>query len=178
MASTLLTYATAHGSTAEISQRIKTILESKSISTELLPVDKVADLSKYSNVIIGSAIINVAWLPEAQSFLHNNLSALSKMPVWAFSVGTPHIGPRFWRMDKEDEEKMMREDIEKDVKLKGHTLFLGKFQKNHFPFLMRLFWSCTGGSYGEFRNWSEIETWANGVADEIGASKNDSATSG
>lgn len=174
MASTLLTYATVHGSTAEISRRIKTILESNNVSTEVLPVEKVTDLSKYSSVIIGSAVINLAWLPEAQSFLHSNASALSRVPVWAFSVGAPHIGPKFWKMEVADEEKMIRDHIERDVKVKGHTLFLGRFHKNHFALRMRLFWSCTGGTYGDFINWNEIETWANGVADEIGASKHDS----
>lgn len=173
---TLITYASLHGSTAEIAERIKTILESKNCSVEILPVDKVSDLSKYSYAIIGSAIHNFAWLPEGQSFIHSNADALSKLPVWAFSVGAPGTAPRFWKMESDDEEKMMREYIERDVKLRGHTLFLGRFKRSHFTFVMRLFWSCTGGTYGDFRQWDVVERWANSVADEIGAARNDSAT--
>jgi menaquinone-dependent protoporphyrinogen oxidase len=132
-------------------------------------VQEVSDLSNYSSVIVGSAIQNFEWLQPAQTFLHDNSTALSKIPVWAFSVGCPWTVPKRLQksMDVDNEEQIVKKDIEKEVKLRQHTLFNGKFLKSHFNFGMRLFWSTMGGKYGDFRNWEEIEKWANEVGDEL-----------
>src|ERR1700761_4645914 len=133
---TLLTYASAHGSTAEIANRIGAIIESKGVVIEILPVQEVSDLSKYSSAIVGSAIQNYEWIQPAQTFLHDNSKALSKIPVWAFSVGCPWTVPKrlqkLWDVDSE--EQSVKNDIEKEVKLQQHTLFNGKFLKSHFNF--------------------------------------------
>jgi len=164
----LITYVSAKGSTAEIAQRINTVLESKGISTELLPVEQISDLSKYSAAIVGSAVHSFQWLPQAQSFLHDNSSALSKIPVWAFSVGCPSTTPIiFKKVTVQDEERKLEEEVKRDVKVRGHVLFEGRFLKEHFGFVTRILWGCFGGTFGDFRNWNRVEEWANEVADEL-----------
>jgi len=164
---TLIAYGSRRGTTAEIAERIKAVLESKGISTETLPLDKVTTFQKYSVVILGSAIYNFEWLPESQSFLHSNASALLNVPTWAFSVGCPNTAPKRWNMTKEEEEPMIREQIEKELKIKGHAIFFGRFFKNHFTFVTRLAWSVMGGKYGDFTKMDEVDEWAKKVADEI-----------
>ena len=166
----LIAYMSAKGSTAEIAQRINSIIVSKGISTELLPVEQVSDLSKYSAAIIGSAVHNFEWLPPARSFFHSNSSALSKIPVWAFSVGCPSTMPIvFKKVTVQEEEQKLAEDLTRDLKVRGHILFEGKFLKSHFGFVTRTLWSCFGGTYGDFRNWDRVEEWANELAGELRA---------
>jgi menaquinone-dependent protoporphyrinogen oxidase len=166
---TLLAYATAKGSTAEIANRIGSIIKSKGVAIEVLSVEEVSDLSKYSSAILGSAVQNFEWLPPAVSFLHKNSTALSKIPIWAFSVGCPGTTPKRFRKswDVDNEGQNLQRDIERDVKLREHILFEGKFIKAHFTLAWRIFWSAFGGTYGDFRNWEQIEQWAGKIGDEL-----------
>jgi menaquinone-dependent protoporphyrinogen oxidase len=170
--STLITYATLRGSTAEIAERIANVLKSKGIPVDTLPVDQVSKekLSKYTSVIVGSAVINFSWLPPATSFLRKNASTLSSLPVWAFSTGCPNTTPKRFQesWNVKEEPQMLEYDIKREVKnIREHVLFHGKFLKSHFGFAWRTFWSCFGGKYGDFRDWEEIEHWGNKVGDEI-----------
>jgi menaquinone-dependent protoporphyrinogen oxidase len=166
---TLVAYASIQGSTAEIAQRIGTVLKSKGLVIEILPIEEVSSFSKYSSAIVGSAVHNFEWIPPAQSFLHKNSSALSKIPVWAFSVGCPYTVPKRLQksLDVENEGQKLEKEVKKDVLVREHMLFQGKFLKAHFNLSWRLFWSCIGGTYGDFRNWDEIERWADKVGDEL-----------
>jgi menaquinone-dependent protoporphyrinogen oxidase len=168
---TLITYASEHGSTKEIAERINFVISAKTSphETECIPIEQIADLSKYSYIVVGSAIHNMSWLPIASSFLHNNAPALSKVPVWAFSVGSPAGIPKFlkWLDAESKEQKNLADTVNKDVKTQGHVLFSGKFLREHAPPLLGWIWSSVGGQFGDFRDWNQIEAWANKVGDEI-----------
>jgi menaquinone-dependent protoporphyrinogen oxidase len=94
---TLLTYATSHASTAEISSTIhKTLTKlDPNIDIDLYPIEDVTsnDLQKYTAIIIGSAVHGMEWLPIATKFLETNAPTLRRIPVWAFSVGAPSAMP-------------------------------------------------------------------------------------
>jgi menaquinone-dependent protoporphyrinogen oxidase len=166
---TLIVHASAQGSTAEIAERIATIFKSKGVDTDISSVSQVSDLSKYSSVILGSAVINFQWLESAQTFLRNNAPALSKIPVWAFSVGCPNTVPgRLLKaMGAENEEEQLEGWIKQHVKIREHILFHGKFLKSHFSISNRIMWRVIGGRYGDFRDWGEVEKWAGRVAENI-----------
>jgi menaquinone-dependent protoporphyrinogen oxidase len=77
----LVVYATHHGATAEIAQRIGSNLQA-----DVLPVIDVTSLDDYDVVIIGSAVEYGTWLPEALDFVKANQLALSQRAVYLFSV--------------------------------------------------------------------------------------------
>jgi menaquinone-dependent protoporphyrinogen oxidase len=169
---TLITYATLRGSTAEIAERIATVLKSKGITVDTLPIDQVSKekLSKYTSVIVGSAVINFSWIASATSFLQKNTSTLSNLPVWAFSTGCPNTVPKRFEeaWHAKEEPELLEQDVRKEVKnLRDHVLFLGRSLKGHFGIPWRIFWGCFGGTYGDFRDWDAIERWADKVGDEI-----------
>lgn len=93
----LLTYATSHASTAEISSTIHKTLTRlhPNIDIDLYPIEDVTstDLQKYTSVIIGSAVHGMQWLPPATKFLETNAPTLRRIQVWAFSVGAPSAMP-------------------------------------------------------------------------------------
>lgn len=82
----LVTYASRSGSTAEIAAAIGQSLSGDGIRVDVLPMQKVKDLSAYRAVVIGSAIRNRAWLPEAMQFLKMHQSELSQKPFATFTV--------------------------------------------------------------------------------------------
>jgi menaquinone-dependent protoporphyrinogen oxidase len=169
---TLITYASLRGSTAELAERMSNILKSKGLAVDILPIDQVSvkSLQKYPTVIIGSAVINFEWLPDATSFLRKNSAQLSKVSVWCFSCGCPNTVPKRFEKawDAENEPALLDAACRREVKnIKEHKLFLGKFLRSHFNFWWNCFWGCCGGKYGDYRDWGEIEGWANKVGDEI-----------
>lgn len=89
----LVTYATCHGSTAEIARRIANRLESSGDAVECLAMSEVSHLSGYEAVVAGSAIYDQDWLDEARAFVSRFAPDLGALPVWLFSVGMPAALP-------------------------------------------------------------------------------------
>ena len=52
----LVTAASKHGATREIAKEIARVLDEHGLSTELLDIDDVSDLSSYQAYIVGSGI--------------------------------------------------------------------------------------------------------------------------
>ena len=168
---TLITYASAHGSTQGVAERMAAVIDAEVSPgyTTCLPIDQVTDVSKYSFVLIGSAVHGFEWLPAATRFVHNNRTALSSSAVWAFSVGSPVHCPRIFKLMGlvEDEKKMISTAINNDIKTKEHVLLSGNIQKENFDKSFRFWWTCLGGKWGDKRDWKEIDAWASKVATEI-----------
>jgi menaquinone-dependent protoporphyrinogen oxidase len=168
--STLVTYATAKGSTRDIAQRIASRLENYSTSVDCLPIKEVQakSLAKYSTVIIGSAIHMASWLSPARRFIHTNAATLKSKPVWAFSIGMP---PQ--EADRVEEELMMERKVRKELpELRGHRLFLGRFYKQDLGWLLGWIFTCcvpeSKTKWGDERNWEAIDAWADMVGKEMG----------
>jgi menaquinone-dependent protoporphyrinogen oxidase len=166
----LVTYASVHGSTKGIAERIGSIISTHvtpSSTVEVLPMEQVSDPSKYNFAIIGSAVHNFVWIPPASRWLSANGAALANTPTWAFSVGTPFaigkIAQRF--MESQEEEQKLAAAIRKEVKIEGHMLFNGMFLKSHATKKFNFWWRVFGGKFGDFREWEDIDKWAG----ELGA---------
>jgi len=82
----LVTYASRAGSTAEVAEAARNILTDKDAEVDLLPVQSVHTLDPYSAVVVGSAIQNRQWLPEALDFIHNHQSSLIQKPFAMFTL--------------------------------------------------------------------------------------------
>lgn len=168
----LITYASVHGSTKEIAERISSVISTRITppsTVEVLPMDQVSELSKYNFVIIGSAVHNFVWIPLASSWLSTNSAALSNTPVWAFSVGTPFAVGKFAQriLESQEEERNLSEAISKEVNIEGHMLFNGMFLKSHATKKFNFWWRVFGGKFGDFREWEDIDKWAGEVGEKI-----------
>ena len=65
----LVAYATKYGATTEIAEKIGQVLRQAGLSADVLPVDRVGDLSTYRAVVLGSAVYIGQWRKEAVRFL-------------------------------------------------------------------------------------------------------------
>ena len=86
----LVAYATKHGATAEIAEKIGQVLRQAGLRTDVLPADPAfgrSDLVAYKAVVLGSAVYIGRWRKEAVKFLQANEAALAEKPVWLFSSG-------------------------------------------------------------------------------------------
>ncbi|HSA53976.1 MAG TPA: flavodoxin domain-containing protein [Yinghuangia sp.] len=165
----LVAYATRHGSTRSIAERITTRIAEGGHRVDLRPVGEAHQVWKYGALVAGSAIHNGDWLPEAAEFLHRHAAALATRPVWLFSVGlAPALQGRRgrWLAARAKEPPAVAADREvlapRDVRT-----FAGVLARAHLPPLSRPLVRACGGRFGDFRDWAAIDGWAFGIAEKL-----------
>ncbi len=82
----LVAYDTIHGSTAEVADHIGAELCARGFTVDIRFVGNVSSLEDYDAVIIGSAIYEFNWLPDARRFVRHHYATLASKPVAVFIV--------------------------------------------------------------------------------------------
>jgi len=169
----LVAYATDHGSTRGVADRIADRLQQRGADAEARAVTDVLEISRYEAVVLGSAIHGGKWLPAARQFANRNAAPLRERPVWLFSVSTlgdeesmfpPRAANRLraWRKETPEVAKMRRL-----LHPREHRNFAGAIARSHWPATGRAFFRATGGRYGDHRNWPAIDAWADLIAAQL-----------
>jgi menaquinone-dependent protoporphyrinogen oxidase len=83
----LVAYASKHGATQGIAERIGATLQRLGHAVEVQPIDAVAQVEPYEAVVIGSAVYYGSWLKDATEFVSHYTATLAQRPVWLFSSG-------------------------------------------------------------------------------------------
>ena len=161
---TLVIYATEHGSTREIAERICERLRTAGLEADLKPVGQAVDLARYDAYVIGSAIHNQAWLPQAAEFAERHHRELADRPVWLFSVGVPHTLRGVWKYLATREEARVSASLRRSLRPRGHRLFSGVFRADHTTAFGGLAFHLMGGRFGDYRDWDAIDAWADEIA--------------
>lgn len=170
---TLVGYATEHGSTRGVAERIAERLREHRLEVDVRPMAEVADLARYSSVVLGSAIHGSKWLPEAKQFVDTNAGMLRERMVWLFSVSTvgdaesmysPGVARRLRSMRGQTPEMT---GILAAVAAREHRNFAGAVSQSQWPVPARAFFRAMGGRYGDHRNWAAIDAWADSVAEQV-----------
>lgn len=180
----LVGYATAHGSTQGIAERIAQGLRRLAIAADVRPMAEVDDLSGYDAVVLGSAIHGGNWLPEGQQFIERQSGVLRTRPVWLFSVSTlgdeesmfhPRAAERLRRMRKETPELAR---FRKTIGPREHRNFAGMIRRSDWPATGRAFFRAMGGRYGDHRNWAAIDAWTEQIVRALPGSPVPAGTAG
>lgn len=158
----LVGYASEHGSTRGIAERIGARLGEFGSRVEVRSLGQVQDVDAYDAAVLGSAVHNGAWLKEGADFVRRNRGGLAGRPVWLFSVGLARALGGWAGAHAKDPKEIagFREAIDP----RDHHLFAGALERDHIPLIGRLIWRAMGGHYGDFRDWEEIDAWAEGIA--------------
>ncbi len=154
----LIAYASKVGSTADIADEIRRVIEQGSaVVVDVKPVSQVKDVSAYDAVIIGSAIRRGKWLPQAVRFVQKNREALRRVPVAYFTVCLT------MREDNEENRRTVSaymEPVRRVLQPLDIGLFGGELEYEKFPFWQRLMLKLNRMPRGDFRNWDAIRAWA------------------
>jgi menaquinone-dependent protoporphyrinogen oxidase len=81
--SILLTYATRFGSTQEVAETIAAVLRESNLEVDIRPMQEVKKLDGYDAVVLGAAIYNARWHPEAHQFCRSTRKRWAAS--WRFS---------------------------------------------------------------------------------------------
>jgi menaquinone-dependent protoporphyrinogen oxidase len=158
----LLAYATRNGSTHGVASRTADGLRKQGHRVDLRAAEANIDVRAYRAVILGSAVFNQRWLPEAEKFLHHNTDPLRDRPVWLFSVGTfgdsrRLIGPLMKREPKQIGQ------LQRTIHPRDYRVFAGVIDRQQWPLPSRLLYHALGGHLGDNRDWHEIDAWADRI---------------
>lgn len=159
----LVAYATKHGSTAEISARIGRALQDAGLTTDVMPVDDVSDVTRYTAVVLGSAVYVGRWRKEATRFLEEHEAALAQRDVWLFSSGPTGEGDPVeqlegWRLPEKLQpaaDRIGPHDI---------AVFQGVLDADKLNFVERFMINAVKAPTGDFRDWEAIDAWAKEIA--------------
>jgi menaquinone-dependent protoporphyrinogen oxidase len=170
-------YASANGSTKGVAKECADRLTKAGVQVDVRPIDELDGIDGYVAVVLGSAIHNMAWLPQAATFVQAHRVELAARPVWLFSVSsvgdtTSFFGPRVSRLMRwiRKEPKQIGE-WRRTIRLRGHRNFAGAVERSHWNLGGHLFLTAFGGSYGDHRDWQDIDAWADDIARQLQAAE-------
>lgn len=171
----LVAYASRHGSTAGIAERVAERIREDGLDAEALPVSDVQDVGQYEAVVLGSAAYMVHWLKEATAFAKRHRRDLQDKRVWLFSSGP--LGNDAVDEDGEDILKSARPkefaELHELLQPSGEQVFFGAWDPDSPPIgigerLIRLAPAAKEAlPAGDFRDWAAIDAWADEIAREL-----------
>jgi menaquinone-dependent protoporphyrinogen oxidase len=159
----LVTYASKHGSTAEIARAIAASLRGQDLDADCVEVAHVESLDRYDALVLGSAVYAKRWRGEARRFLHRHGEELEALPFWIFSSGP--VGPPDKDPDPEwiEPHKVVAEAERLGVR--GHVVFGGRLPESGFT--ARAMARNTPEEFQDRRDWEAIDAWARSVAADL-----------
>jgi menaquinone-dependent protoporphyrinogen oxidase len=133
--------------------------------TVLLP-EAVERIDGYDAVVLGSAVYTGHWLDPAKELVARFGDALAARPVWLFSSG-PVGDPSRKLVQQMGVDPVDVGDILAATKARGHRVFAGKLDRRNLGLAQRAALLAFRGLEGDFRDWTAIRAWADGIAREL-----------
>lgn len=177
----LVAYASRHGATEGIAQRVAQRLGEHGLHASLMRAEEVRDPGGYDAFVVGAAAYAFHWMKPAAQFVRRNSALLATRPTWLFSSGP--VGRE--KVDKEGrdvlETAVPKEFAEfaETVNPRGLKVFFGaydpdlppvdlaeRFMKGFMQFMPAVRDALPTGN---FRDWPAIDAWADGIGEELNA---------
>jgi menaquinone-dependent protoporphyrinogen oxidase len=161
----LIVVASRHGSTRSIAARLSHQLGLRRHFAEIEDVSDhhhahPVDTAAFDAAVIGSAVYEGHWLREARRYLFQNAVELQQLPVWLFSsgpVGNDEVG-----IDPHHVE-----ELRTAVDARDHHLFAGRLDRDELGRVERWIVDVVHAHEGDYRDWSDIDAWADSIADAL-----------
>jgi len=159
----LVAYATKHGATAEIAERIGEVLRAAGLEADVMPAQRVGDLDAVDAVVLGSGVYAGQWRKEAATFLEANVEELTGLPIWLFSSGPTGEGDPVelmngWRFPEQLQPLADR------IGPRDVVLFHGVLDPQKLNLAEKLVVKALKAPTGDFRDWDAITAWAHEIA--------------
>jgi menaquinone-dependent protoporphyrinogen oxidase len=175
----LVAYASKHGATRGIAERIAQTLERAGLDVTLSPAESTGPVADYDAFVIGSAAYMGGWMGEATSFVRRNRDVLALRPVWLFSSGP--IGTELVDAKGRDQLVASRpkefEEFARTIQPRDEQVFFGAYDPDAkavgvaeglMARFMRVMPAVRNAlPSGDFRDWPAIEAWAEGITREL-----------
>ena len=157
----LVTYGTTNGSTAEIAEAVAGVLTKDGIPAETAPARSVKDVTAYDAVLVGGGLYGGRWHRDARRFVRRNRRALAGRPVWFFSSGPLDASASQKNIPPVPAVRRAMDHVD----ARGHVTFGGRLEEGAKGRIAKMI--VRNGKGGDFRDFTEIEAWAEQVAGEL-----------
>ena len=173
--SILVAYATRHGATRGIAERIADRLRADGLDAEARPAAEVRDASRYDAFVVGGAAYMFHWLGDATKFVQRNRALLAERPTWLFSSGP--IGTD--TVDEEGRDVLLVSvpkefaELRDAIHPREEKVFFGAIDPAAKPigfaerFVSLMPAAKAALPRGDFRDWPAIDAWADAIAQEL-----------
>jgi menaquinone-dependent protoporphyrinogen oxidase len=168
----LVAYASKHGATEGIAERIGEDLRADGLEVDVRPASDAKHPEEYDAFVIGSAAYAMHWMKEASSFVKRNKSLLADRPTWLFSSGP--LGTD--RIDKEGND-VVEASVPKEagefafLHPRDHHVFFGALDFDKLGFTGRMLKKMPATRdaipEGDFRDWDDVDQWAHGIGRDL-----------
>jgi menaquinone-dependent protoporphyrinogen oxidase len=185
MTSVQVVYASRHGATAGIAQRIAEVLRTEDADVVVADAAQRPDPAGFDAYVIGSGVQIGSWHKEGVEYLERNQATLATRPVWLFSSG-PLPGSSRAKPTEDELELALGpregpgsggrkriEGLAATIHPREHRVFNGAFDPKDPPKtmaerLVRLMPAAKDAlPSGDFRDWDAIEAWARQIAGQL-----------
>ena len=158
--SILLAYATRYGSTQEVAEAIAAVLRDAGLEADIQPMQEVKTLDSHDAVVLGAAIYNTKWHPDAHQFLSQYQETLRQRPVAIFALGPVATGDAPMHRSRRQLDK----ELEQYPWLKpvAVEMFVGKIDPAKLGFFDRLLTPAS-----DHRDWAAIRAWASALPAQL-----------
>lgn len=173
----LVAYATRHGATAGIAERIARTLRQEGVQARALPVEEVERLAEYDAVVLGGAAYMFHWLKGARRFAQRHQAELRQRPVWLFSSGP--LGTDEVDEEGQDVREAARpkefDELTGLLGARGEEVFFGAYDADQKPVglgerITRMMPAAEDAlPSGDFRDWEHVDAWARQIAQQLAA---------
>ena len=157
----LVSAASKHGATAGIADAIGSTLMTRGFEVMVNEPSHVEEVHTFDAIVVGSAVYAGHWMKPAIELTKRFAERFPGKPVWLFSSGPLGDPP------KPAEDPVDVAEVIEVTGARGHRLFAGKLDKAMLGFPERAIVGALRAPYGDFRDWDEIRTWAEEIADSL-----------
>jgi menaquinone-dependent protoporphyrinogen oxidase len=162
----LVTYASKHGATAEIAERIGKTLGKAGLPVDVMSVERVGDPAAYRAVVLGSGVYIGRWRRQAASFLRRNVEVLAGRPIWLFSSGPTNPGePAAFMKGGRLPGSLL--PVADRIKPRDIVIFHGAVDPKTLGFIEKWMIKNVKAPIGDFREWDAIDGWAKSISDAL-----------
>jgi len=158
--SILLAYASRYGSTQDVAESIAAALRQVGLRVDMRPMQDVKGLDQSDAIVLGAAIYNGKWHPDAHDFLSRHQKAIGQRPVAVFALGPLSTS--------EEAMRRSRGQLERDLgmypwlKPVAVEVFVGKLDPSKLSLFERL-----GSTASDRRDWDAIRAWADSLPAQL-----------
>ena len=185
----LIVYASRHGSTAGIAERLGMVLRARHVDAVVTTAAEMTDPASFDACVIGAGVYMGSWVREGTDYLARYAATLATRPVWLFSSGPlpgstkapkdPVLDPVELALGPASGPgsggRRKVEELAARIQPRDHRVFTGAFDPADPPKTMseRVVRIMPGSKGilppGDYRDWPAIEAWAGEIASELEA---------
>lgn len=163
MTRVLVAYASKMGATKEIADAIGGRLTERGFATDVRPAETIGSVDGYDAVVVGSAVYVTRWRPAATRFVRRFRHQLAAREVWLFESGW--VGTRPSALVPTPGARRRA----RQLGTPPPAVFGGRLDPDLATGPMDR--ALAKGLPGDARDWDEIRSWSDGVADALAAGR-------